>query len=453
MKKIVFLFLLVSFGLSAQTRKTDERVIEEEWRYVYGRKFNTWAIAVGYGAFWMMADVTDYNIIPNNIRFTPSAQLSWQLKPFFAVDLKYLYGNMYGKSTYPLFDDDTNPFLDNAGNQLFTDIQFKGDLHDISLNASFFINQMTSTQGPIRDRWNFFVKVGAGASLFRCRLSYVDASKNPRNPGYQFVQAMDLNVPGSDYLVNGYILTEPEIKTKRRAEVVVPATAGVMYRINNWFDISLEANMHLTASDHFDTILKGSSNDNYPYVGVYLHYIFGRKDRRHLRWTYRGYGFDILGRPKRDPLINEVDMFEKDIAKFVEGQEPKIRVVEISHTETSVEQPVFIRTIFFPKGGNIKFSSEDIILMAETVVQMMKTPVATLHLYSYVDGTDSGNHTELSDKQCEKIIDFLVNELAADRSKIETHSLGSSQSLVTSPDANPEIKNKVNRRIDMVLVL
>ena len=423
--------------MSAQKRKTDERIIEEDWRYSHEKKFNTWSISAGYGMFFMVADVTDYNIFPNNIRFTPSAILSKQLAPALAIDLKYLYGNMYGKSVYPL--DIGTGVNEQIG------IYFKGNLHDISLNTNFYLNQMIAMPGPINDRWNVFLKIGAGVSLFRSRLHLLEDDS--------FVIASDLNIPSSGYLVNGYELHDPEVKTARRAEVVVPATAGVMYRINNHLDISMEASLHLTASDHFDNILKGTSNDSYPYVGVYLHYIFGKKDRRHSRWTYRGLGFDLFGRPKKDPLVTEVALLEDDIQKFIDAREPKIHVVEITNEETVVYQPVFIRTIFFPQDGNIKFNSDDIVLMAETAVQMKSNPDATLHLYSYVDENDAGNHDEFSKQQCEKIIDFLVNELAADKSKIEIHPLGSSEPLATGEEATPETKKTGNRRVDMVLVL
>ena len=436
MKKILIIFLLFSMGLSAQ-RRTDDRVIEDEWRYIYGRKFNKWSLAAGYGIFWMSADVNDYNMFPNNIKFTPSAILSWQLHPALAFDLKYLYGDMYGKATYNLYNEER--IKKPVG------VYFKGDLHDISLNASFFINQIIPFPGPVKDRWNFFVKVGAGTSYFRSALYYTEND--------EFVGGYAVDSPTEGYLVNGWDKYNPTEKTARRQEVVVPATAGVMYRINNFFDISLEANWHFTLSDHYDNLLYGASNDAYPYVGIYLHYIFGKKDRRHLRWTYRGYGFDLFGRPKVDPLVDEVDLFEKDIAKFVDNREPKIYVVELTNTEYSVFQPVFIRTIFFPQGGNIRFSTEDIILMAETAVQMRANPEATMTIYSHVDDSDPGDHTKLTDDQCEKVIDFLVEELAVDRTRIKTQSLGSSKPLVTGAEAAPEVRKMGNRRVDMVLTL
>jgi len=451
MKQIyIIIFLLLPLGIFAQMRKTDQRIIEEEWRYSAEKKFNSWALTAGFGAFWMYADVTDFKFIPNNIKGTPSFILSKQLVPALALDLQYLYGNMYGESKVSILVDQTDPSKGKESR----DIYFKGDFHEFSLTGVFFINQMVANPGPINDKWDFYLKFGAGASFFRSRLHFSDNDN--------VVRIYDLNGMGSQYLVSGYDINDGR-KIARRTEIVfIPAThLGVMYRINNSFDLCWEAGLSIALSDHYDNILTGTTNDNSFYTGLFLSYKIGKKDKRHLRWTYRDYGFNMFGRQKRNPLLTEVALLEDDVKRFEDNRQPKINIVEITEHETLIYQPLFIRTLYFPKDGEkklfdpkiIKDKDEELVFLAEVIIQMRYNPDAILKIYGYVDENDPNDHEELSRKECEWIVDFLVNALGGSKDRMEIIPLGSSDPLATGEEVTDQLREKTHRRVDMVLEL
>src|SRR5690606_10861909 len=149
------IIFLVSFWslASGQVRQTDDRIIEEEMRYSAEKKFNTWAVSVGYGSLFMYGDITNHSFFPKHkVRFGPTVIVSKQFAPSFALDLQYITGEMYGE----------------AG-----DHYFEGHLNEVSLTGVFFINQLGANPGPLRDRWNFYLKTGVGVNFFRSRLRYL----------------------------------------------------------------------------------------------------------------------------------------------------------------------------------------------------------------------------------------------------------------------------------------
>jgi outer membrane protein OmpA-like peptidoglycan-associated protein len=232
-----------------------------------------------------------------------------------------------------------------------------------------------------------------------------------------------------------------------------------MYRINDSFDIMWEACMHFPLSDHFDNVLTGTSNDRGFYTGLFLSYKIGKKDNRHLRWTYRGQNIDILGRKKKDPMVTEITLLEDDVRKYEENRPVKIHNIEITTTETYISKPLYIRTIFFFFFGDKKFSDTNIIkdeelaAMAEVVVQLRYHPEATLYVYGYVDENDPNDHEEISRKECEKIVDYLSNVLGGNSEQMKICPIGSSQPIATGSEVTKELKEKSHRRVDLVLEL
>ncbi len=420
---VLYFLLLLSSGLIAQVRKTDERIIEEEMRYSAEKKFNTWALTVGYGPLIMYADMTDYSIFPKEkIDFGTSVILSKQLFPSFALDLQYLMGKMNGESG---------------------EYYFKGDFHEGSLSAVLFLNQLTSAPGPINDRWNIYLKVGVGATFFRSHLNYI-SDNSP-------VLDSDLGGGSDQLMVYGYDpYTYPYKKIERRMEFVIPMTAGLMYRINKSFDVAWETSIRLCASDNLDNVLTGSTNDRYLFSGLHLSYKIGKKDKRHMRWTYRGYGFNLFGRPKKDPMEGEIAQLEDEINKYKENRPVKRDSVLIQESLIVMYETSYVRTIFFPAGGNISFDMEDKVLMAEAVVQMKQNPGTVLEVYGHVSPQDAGDHIDLSQKQCDKVVDFLVNELGADASNIKIVPKGSELPITGEGDLTTKVQKFANRRVDMV---
>lgn len=422
-KLCFWLLMLLPAGLLAQVRQTDQRIITEEMRYSFEKKFNTWSLSVGYGPLIMYGDITGYTFVPDGkIDFGTSVILSKQLYPSFAIDLQYLSGDMNGE---------------------FGGYYFTGNLREGSLSAVLYLNQLTASPGPLKDRWNIYIKAGAGATFFRSRLhhSSTDAVVRDRELG-----------GGSDqFMVYGYDkYDDPYKETSRRMEIMIPTAVGLMYRINKSFDLTWETSLRFCASDNLDNVLSGSTNDRYLYSGLHLSYKIGKKDKRHMRWTYRGYGFNLFGRPRKDPMESEIAQLEEEIKNYKEGRPIKRDSVVIQETLTVMYETSYVRTVFFPADGNITFDTEDKVLMAESVVQMKQNPGTFLEVYGHVGADAQGDPMEVSRQYCEKVVDFLVNELGADAALIRIIPKGSQEPITGEGDLSGTVQKMANRRVDMV---
>jgi outer membrane protein OmpA-like peptidoglycan-associated protein len=424
MRVIFTIIFLVSFWslASGQVRQTDDRIIEEEMRYSAEKRFNTWAVSVGYGSLFMYGDITNHSFFPEQkISFGPTLIISKQLAPALALDLQYVTGEMYGQSG---------------------EHYFEGNLNEVSLTGVFLINQLGANPGPVRDRWNFYLKAGLGVNFFRSRLRFLADDS--------FVQESDLGMPSGRYLVYGYDPYDPETETSPEMDIVIPFGGGVLYRINKHFDVGLESIMHFSSADKLDNVLSGASNDRYLYSGVNLSYKIGKKDKRHMRWTYRGYGFNLFGRPRKDPLQGEVQRLEEEINKYAEREPIQKDSVIISQSLTTLYDAFSVRSIFFDKNAQVQFQNEDQVLMAEAVIEMKHYPGKYIDLYGYVDAGDSGDLMELSRQQCEKVKDFMVNEMGADAAYIRIFAHGGDSAFTSESGATTPITRKANRRVDIV---
>lgn len=424
MKRFYLFVLVVSLaaGLSGQNRKTDTRVITEDMRYSVEKPFSTWSLSVGYGSLMMFSDISSSSIVPDyRLRFAPTVLLSKQLAPSLAIDMQYLHGEMYGENS-PHY--------------------FKGTLNDFSLNGVFYINQLGAFPGPVRDRWNFVFKMGLGANFFRSKLHYLSNDA--------WVREDALGMPSTRYMVAGYDPYNPEEKVEHQMELVVPVGLGVQYRINRHFDVGLESTMRFSTADNLDNVLAGSTNDRYMYTGINLTYKVGRKDVRHMRWTYRGQGFNLFGRSRRDPLEAEVQMLEEAIQKYADRAPVQRDSVVVSYGLVEVYEAVSVRSLFFEPGARLDLGMAEQVLMAETVVDMKQNPTAALALYGYVDPDDTGDHEVLSARQCEQVLDFLVNELGADPERIAVFPQGAQGTFSGAEGKRSQVVRSANRRVDMV---
>ena len=426
---VTILSLLAGLSSSlGQFRQTDHRILEEDMRFSAEKSFNNWSLNLGYGSLIMYSDISNFKVISGSaLRFGPTVYVSKQLAPALAIDLQYIGSEMYGKAD---------------GYESLGDIYFKGNINDISLNGSFFINQLREYPGPVNDRWNFFVKLGVGINLFRSRLYFVENDA--------IVREDDLNMPSERYMVSGYDPYDPVTKTAPELAIMVPVGFGAMYRISNRVDLSLESSMRFSASDNLDNILTGSTNDRYFHTALSLSYKIGKKDRRHTRWTYRGYGFSLFGRQSKDPLQDEVRRLEEEIAKL--NIRPAILrdSVVVNELLTTIYESVRVRNIFFERGASIEFDTEDQVLMAETVVEMKLNPGSYVDLYGYVYAGDEGDQMELSRIQCEKIKDFMVNEMGANAAFIRVKPCGSKDVFKAKPNTNNSTVQRSSRRVDIV---
>jgi outer membrane protein OmpA-like peptidoglycan-associated protein len=423
--KFILLLLFVQSAISVFGQRSDDFIIEEYMRYSREKKFNSWSVGVGYGPLIMYTDITSYTIFPNEKwHFAPVVKVTKYLNPAFAFDAQFLAGDMYGS---------------NVG------YYFEGDLVDFSISHVGIINQMLNTPGPRRDKWNFYYKIGFGFTAFRSKLYHSDNDK--------VVMEQDFSGDTTDlrYIVQGYDVYDPEKKIERKRTLLLPVGLGVMFRINRSFDIGIESTMRFSLWDKFDNILAGATNDSYWHTNINLSYKIGKKDKRHKRWTYRGYDFNIFGAKKRYPLNDEIDNLENDINQYAANRPVKTDSVFIVHNLKKVYSTADFFSVFFGSGGT-KVEKEDLVFLAETAIQLMKNEKWRVDVIGHSDETgDADKNMEVSRKRCETVKDILVNDLGIAEERINTIAKGETELLSPTDKLSPRGIHAVNRRVDVVI--
>jgi len=420
---IFFLFVLTLSPAYGQ--REDDFVIQEYMRYSREKKFNTWSVSVGYGPMIMYTDITNYTLFPNEKwDFAPMVKITKYLNPAFAFEFQFLGGNMYGS---------------NVG------YYFKGHLMDYTISHVGVINQMLNTPGPRKDRWNFYYKIGFGGSAFRSKLYY---SSND-----SIVMEKDFSGDSLDtrHVVLGYDLYDPDKKTARERALVIPVGLGVMYRINRSFDIGVEMTMRFSVMDKYDNILAGSTNDSYWYTNLNISYKIGKKNKRHKRWTYRGYDFNIFGMKKKYPLEDEVKQFEDDVNNYAANRPIKTDSVFIVHNLKKIYGSAYIYSVYFSTGGT-KVDRDDLAYIAEAAIQLMNDPDSKVDITGFSDETGPADkNMEISRKRCEAVKDILVHDLGISEDRITMTPKGETELLSPTDKLSPRGINMVNRRVDIVI--
>lgn len=418
----IFIWLSISLEVASQIRFTDHRDIDERLRYSAEKDFRSWALSVGYGPILMFGDIVDNSNFPaTNWKFGTTVTLSKQFAPPIALDLQFITGQLYGERG------------------LFF---FEGDFHDISLGLVAYINQLGARPGPVNDVWNFYLKAGAGAKFFRSSLKYLETG--------EVVPVADFGIASRSYMVTGYDRRNPQNEIRRQMEIMVPLGFGVLYQLNNHIDLGFEATMRFCASDNLDNILTGPTNDRYLFASVNLSYKIGRSDVPHKRWTYRGLGMNLFGRPRQDMVRDELRNVENQIANLRELPPIGKDSVVIQHILTTTYETLHLKSLFFGEDRQTTFNAEEQMAMAEMVVLMKHYPDRYLHLYGYADPGETGNHIDLSRARAESVKDFLVNELGADAGMINIIPVGSADAFTGNELSTPRVTRLANRRVDMV---
>lgn len=394
-------------------------------RYSREKKFNSWSVSAGYGSLIMYTDITNYTVFPNEKwNFGPTVKVTKYLNPAFAFDAQFMSGKMYGS---------------NVG------YYFNGDLLDFSINHVGVINQMLNTPGPRRDRWNFYYKIGFGYTAFRSKLHHSDDGR------VVMVKDFSGDLTDTRYVVQGYDIYDPDIKTERKRALLLPISIGAMYRINRSFDIGIETSMRFSLLDKFDNILIGATNDSYWHTGINLSYKIGKKDKRHKRWTYRGYDFNIFGAKKRYPLEDEINELGDDIDQYAANRPIKTDSVFIFHNLKKVYSTSEFYSVFFSSSGT-KVDREDFVILAETAIHLMNNEKWIVDLIGHSDETgDTDKNMEISRKRCEAVKDILVNDLGIAEERIRTFPKGETELLSPTDKLSPRGINMVNRRVDIVI--
>ena len=422
---VIISFLLFTGVLLGQGKKDSVFIKTPEMIYSFGQKYNTWSVNGGFGSVFMYTDLREYTLIPNrDIHFGPTISLTKHLVPAFGFELQYLQSDIAGRE-----------------NQY----GFEGDLIDISVNGIAIINQMLPHPGPIDDHWNFYLKVGVGATLFRSRLLFSETGN--------VVQRGDLYGSSNlQYVVLGYEKDNPQKKVTRQKEIVVPLGVGVMYRLNNRFDMGLESILRFSSADNIDNILTGATNDRYLFTALNVSYKLGSKERRHMRWTYRSEGMDFLGRKQKNSIEDEIKRLAEDIAKYEANRPVKKDSVIISETLRVIYDRYNVKTLFFNKKQLNSFSLADQYLLGQIAVEMHHSPQKEVYLYGYSHSEKDAESNKLrSQKQCEDIKKFMVDELGILPTKINIVAQGADDPLNLSEQASEKVRNLVKQRVDIMV--
>ncbi len=404
---------------------TDDRQLTEDMRFSRDKSFNTWSITVGYGTLIMFNDLTSYSVFPDrDWTFGPTVTISKQIHPAWAFDLQVMNSDFH------------------SGNHVYYSA---GNLFDYSLNAVTYINQWFTYPGPMRDKWNLYLKIGVGVTSYRTRVQYTETD--------EVVHFRDWAPENADagYVVLGYDPFEPDKKISRVNELVLPLTLGVQYRLNRSFDIGLETSMRWSIEDKLDNVLVGSNNDKYWYTNFNLSYKFGKKDKRHSRWTHRGYGFNVFDKPKKDPLADEVAALEDELQQMQANKIIKTDSVTIRHHALRIYGSSHMVSVYFDSSNN-KLDTKDQVDLATIGLYMSRNPESTVDIYAYNDSEDNAtDNLEISKKRCETVLNYFVQDLGIDKSRFHLYPKGEDDLLLPKDKEKSNAIQIINRRADVVV--
>lgn len=419
---IVWLFIGVTSSFAQFT--TDKRLIEEHMRYSSEKKFNRWDIMVGYGPNIHFTDFTNYMIIPDGKwYFSPSVAVSYQLLPALAFDLRFMQSNLGEKGILHYYD---------------------GDFMEFTGSARFYVNQMLPNPGPLNDKWNFYVNVGFGMQALRNRVY--------KNDNGEVLHGTDVvGIENEGYFVFGYDKNDPNKKVSRKKELVLPIGAGVLYRINRSFDIGIESNIHNSLEDNLDGILSGATNDSYWHTTINLSYKIGKKDKRHSKWTYRTYGFNLFGNKRKDPLEDEVNQFERMLQQQAGILRLQIDSVTTEENSTKIYMADNVFPIYFMPGGATFKDYENQVTMAQLAVLIRKHPEWTLQIEGFAE-TSEDNPMFVSQKRAETVMEYMIAHYGMDEKIMTVVPRGAKEQLTSPDEKTKEGRIHIDRRVDIVLI-
>ena len=425
---IVIVFFAGKNQISAQ--RIDFYNLEEEQLYDPDKKYNTWSLTAGFGPVIYYTDVNDYVLFPSSHwRFGPSFLVSKQFGRPWSVDAQFVTADMYGEKNSRYFS---------------------GNFYDLTLNLNFSINQLVMF-GPIADRLNVYGKIGLGVNYFRARQrSLVTgdwitvADVYDATPGYP----RPYGWADTDYLAIGYDRQNPNEKTDRGSEMLVPIGLGIDYRINKSFDIGFEMTLRNLNQDNLDVNLTGADNDSYMAAQFTLTYKIGKKNKRHALWTYKDFNLAYEKERQLNPMGRELDSLRQRL-DYLAANDSSVTDTTYITKETIEWRYNLVASIFF------EFDKSAISHEAQTTLAMVarfmkENESSRVIVQGYCDerGPDDYN-IRLSERRCRAVVDVLVKDFGIDRSRFEIEPRGESELLSNTKELAPNGIHSVNRRVDI----
>ncbi|SFE45397.1 OmpA family protein [Thermophagus xiamenensis] len=433
MKHILPLLIVIVF-FAGKTQISAQRIdfynLEEEQLYDPDKKYNTWSLTAGFGPVIYYTDVNDYVLFPSSHwRFGPSFLVSKQFGRPWSVDAQFVTADMYGEKNSRYFS---------------------GNFYDLTLNLNFSINQLVMF-GPIADRLNVYGKIGLGVNYFRARqrslvtgdwITVADVYDG--TPGYP----RPYGWADTDYLAIGYDRQNPDEKTDRGSEMMVPIGLGIDYRLNKSFDIGFEMTLRNLNQDNLDVNLTGADNDSYMAAQFTLTYKIGKKNKRHALWTYKDFNLAYEKERQLNPMGRELDSLRQRL-DYLAANDSSVTDTTYITKETIEWRYNLVASIFF------EFDKSAITREAQTTLAMVarfmkENESSRVIVQGYCDerGPDDYN-IRLSERRCQAVVDVLVKDFGIDRSRFEIEPRGESELLSNTKELAPNGIHSVNRRVDI----
>jgi outer membrane protein OmpA-like peptidoglycan-associated protein len=440
-KFILFLLLAVILSPVLLHAQIDFGNLEEEQIYKRENKYNTWSLTLGYGPVIYYTDVINYTFLPkDNWKFGPSIQLAKQFGRSWAIESQFIMADMYG-TKYQRY--------------------FEGNFRELSVNVNAYLNQLIMN-GPMRDRWNIYGKIGLGVNAFRsAQKSLGDGTLDQGDVLWvNYIYNIPSGYPTSyadwdpnDYLVMGYKRDNPNLeKTSRQTELIVPIGAGVRYRVNKSFDLGAEVTLRNLVSDNFDVDMTGADNDSYMHATFSLTYKIGRKNKRHSSWTYKDFNLAYDRQRARDPMVMKLDSLRQQLDYLaandsVVNDTTYIRIDETQRFEN------YSASVFFDFDKSIITPASQRTI-AGVARFMRDNPELRILVQGYTDDRGSYEYNlKLSDRRCTSVIDILVKDFGIDPSRFEKETKGKAELLSDTRKLAPRGVHLVNRRVDIFPII
>lgn len=453
MNRYIILSVFVLCQVANVWAQGEDGELSEEQIYRKGNKYNTWSISAGVGPVIYYTDVIDYTVFPSsNWKFAPTLMLSKQFNRPWGIDLQWMMADMYGQKNTRYFE---------------------GDFHDITINGTLNVNQL-AIFGPIKDKWNIYVKLGIGLTYFRSSLhrltdgTYYDPETGINEPlvpdQVLKVKHVYENVEGyptphgwtrEDYLALGYKSREGEPmyeKDKRQSEIVIPFGVGVKYRINKNFDVGTEILMRQMNADNLDVNLTGADNDSYMFTSFNLTYKLGKKNKRHAAWTYKDFNLNYKRNRQNDPMAHKLDSLKQQIEYLAMQDSAAVDTTTIL-TESVEYKDFMSASIFFDfDKSNIK---EDAHMELAKIAYLMNNDKSVrVKITGYCDERGSYEYNvALSKRRCNSTLRTMVDEYGIAEDRFEIDYKGEAELLSDTQELAPRGLHLVNRRVDLIVII
>lgn len=278
------------------------------------------------------------------------------------------------------------------------------------------------------------------------------------------------------------VATESQLRSgPDGTDVLFPLGGGLEFRLNDQWNLDLNATANFLRTDKFDGYERGVDFDYFTSIGVGISYNLGKK--KHVKWNNTF-----------TPVMSKIDDNEAEIAKLrnmIDKQNSTISNLkkEVDNIEYSnpYEGPDadndgvpdrFDTESNTPKGALVNFQGKEISTadattllpsvffginsakvrqtyyedLASVAKLMQENPSMKLNLVGYADKLGDMNYNQkIALKRANAVKTVLTDTFGIDASRLSVDSMGESSSFNNkfNKEANAEVPNYYDRRVDV----